>query len=540
MADIDDKYEQQHLKNIIAANKRIQKIFEDSIQQIVYSAVSLPWNGKVISLSAFPALKKKVDQVLKKMHAGIYTTIVNGIETSWDLSNKKNKLLIDHRLAGKRLKKNANAVYYNPNKEALEKFIHRTEKGMNLSDRVWKTLDPFKTQLEGSLGLGIGEGKPAAEIAKETKQYLNEPDRLFRRVRDSENKLQLSKAAKNYHPGRGIYRSSFKNALRLTRTENNIAYRTADHERWANLPFVIGIQIKLSRNHPRFDMCDPLAGEYPKDFKFTGWHPNCLCYQVPKMMSDEEYDQIENQILAGDPISIKTEGTIWKTPSSFNNWVKENQDRIEKWKNKPYWIRDNEKYYSPKAPKTHKLPVDIKKLKPTIDDYVHKIEGPKYRRVLNELTKYEKASIYGYTDTEYYSLNGYLRGLNVSQSKQDYFDNYRNLMNNALEAVPEKYVGVAYRGTNLRQEQLEAYKDAFKNKGEIIEHAFTSTSSDVTRQFGGRVKFIIHSKNGKEVAALSEHDHEKEVIFKAGTKFKVLKIRADQNGIHYITLEEVD
>ena len=59
--------------------------------------------------------------------------------------------------------------------------------------------------------------------------YLRNPDKLFRRVRDKHGNLRLSKAAKAYHPGRGVYRSSYRNALRLTATENNMAYRTADH-----------------------------------------------------------------------------------------------------------------------------------------------------------------------------------------------------------------------------------------------------------------------------------------------------------------------
>lgn len=102
--------------------------------------------------------------------------------------------------------------------------------------------------------------------------------KLFRRVRDEHGELQLSKRAAVFHPGRGVYRSSYKNARRLAATETNIAYMTADYERWQQLDFVVGIEIKLSNNHtlngvPFTDICDDLKGRYPKDFKFTGWHP---------------------------------------------------------------------------------------------------------------------------------------------------------------------------------------------------------------------------------------------------------------------------
>lgn len=46
-------------------------------------------------------------------------------------------------------------------------------------------------------------------------------ERLYRRVRGADGKLHLSKAAKAYHPSQGVYRSSYKNAMRLTRTECN-------------------------------------------------------------------------------------------------------------------------------------------------------------------------------------------------------------------------------------------------------------------------------------------------------------------------------
>ena len=76
-------------------------------------------------------------------------------------------------------------------------------------------------------------------MSRDVRRYLRNPDKLFRRVRDKHGNLRLSKAAKAYHPGRGVYRSSYRNALRLTATENNMAYRTADHLRWQQQPFVV-------------------------------------------------------------------------------------------------------------------------------------------------------------------------------------------------------------------------------------------------------------------------------------------------------------
>ena len=99
------------------------------------------------------------------------------------------------------------------------------------------------------LDLGIRSGKSAAAMTRDLRQYLQHPDKLFRRVRDEHGLLKLSQAAKDFHPGRGVYRSSYMNARRLAATETNIAYRTADHLRWQKMDFVVGIEIVLSNNH---------------------------------------------------------------------------------------------------------------------------------------------------------------------------------------------------------------------------------------------------------------------------------------------------
>ncbi|GGE14040.1 MULTISPECIES: hypothetical protein [Sphingobacterium] len=67
--------------------------------------------------------------------------------------------------------------------------------------------------------MGIKEGRSAAQMARDHKQYLAEPDRLFRRIRNFDGKLVLSKAAMEYNPGQVVYRSSYKNAMRLARAE---------------------------------------------------------------------------------------------------------------------------------------------------------------------------------------------------------------------------------------------------------------------------------------------------------------------------------
>ena len=182
---------------------------------------------------------------------------------------------------------------------------------MNLSAKVWNITDQFKGELEMAIDVALGDGVSAAAMSKTVRNLLNNPNALFRRVRDKHGQLRLSQNAKNYHPGRGVYRSAYRNALRLTATETNMAYRTADHTRWQQLNFVTGIEIKLSNNHncrgiakgQFYDICDELAGVYSKDFKFVGWHPFCRCFAVPKLADMEEFLKYQDKFVAGEDVS---------------------------------------------------------------------------------------------------------------------------------------------------------------------------------------------------------------------------------------------
>lgn len=219
---------------------------------------------------------------------------------------------------------------------------------MDLSQRVWRYVGQFKEQLESALDVGLGEGRSAQELARDVKKNLREPDRLFRRVRDKRGNLVLSKAARAYHPGQGVYRSSVKNAQRLTRSEINMAYRESDFLRWQQLDFVVGFEIHRSNHEPRCKckMCDRLQGRYPKTFKFKGWHPQCMCYAVPILMDEETFDENElgdlKAALRGTEYKKKqSRNLVTDVPDGFKEWVEENKEASAGWSSTPYFIQDN-------------------------------------------------------------------------------------------------------------------------------------------------------------------------------------------------------
>lgn len=544
MPGINDQYEARQQQIIAALAKKIRKIYESSIVNISFTAASVNPKTEKFRLSLYPLLEKKIDEQLRHMNSDIYSAVTSGIKQGWANGNKKTDAIVDKRLANKRPSSKARQILYDPNKEALNAFLKRKEKGLDLSKRVWNSTKVYKKELAQALGIGISEGKSAARMATELKQYLNDPEKLFKRVRSEEGKLKLSTTARNYHPGEGVYRSSYKNALRLTRTETNIAYRSADYLRWQTLPFVIGTEIRLSKNHPRYDICDKLVGKYPKDFVFPGWHPQCLCIQVPVMMNDAEYDQLEDQILRGDPINVQSEGQILTTPKGFAKYLQDNKERINKWKNKPYWMRDNPQYVKAAGKNPLKKsaagnePVDYTKL--NIDKYVRIVRRDPYKDVLRGLTDEMKGAVYGYSHDEYWRLNNFLRGQNVSEAVRAELTNYRNLLNNALDEISEKHIGTVYRGTRLSMDAIDVYKTAFKERKPIFHNYFTSSSTDPTKKFPGNAVFTIESKTGRNVEQITLYGNsESEVLFKAGTKFRVTKFKKGSDGHYYISLQEI-
>lgn len=342
-------YDKKHKENLAKRAKKVQQLYDAAVKCIAQAAAPSLFDAdnqeKEFHFEDFPALKKEMEALMQDLGASLQTNIEDGDQESWTLSNTKNDAMVDSIIGTKQLPAKTVKAWKHPHLEALGAFISRKEAGMNLSKRVWNLTQQFKNEMELALELGMGEGKSAAELSRDIRKYLQYPDKLFRRVRDKSGALRLSKTAAAFHPGRGVYRSSYKNALRMTATENNIAYRTADHNRWQALPFVLGIEIHISNNHPTEDICDIFDGKrFPKDFKFTGWHPWCRCYAVSVLASQEEMDAYTTALMNGEDVSHwKFSGQVEKMPKEFTKWMKDNQQRIANATSMPYFIKDNYK-----------------------------------------------------------------------------------------------------------------------------------------------------------------------------------------------------
>lgn len=316
----------------------VQLLYEKLNKRAVQIALSDGYAGEGEYHFNSVKAKKMISDVQTEFVSELQSLIYNGISKEWRASNQIQDLLADKVLdfyevvnkKGEKYKK-----YYQTNSDALRAFQTRRDNGLNLSQKLWKQADEYKTALEETISTAIQRGTSAVTLSKRVSQYLLDFDKMRDDYTDKFGKKSKALDCE--------YKS-----MRLARSEINMAYRTAEQERWKQMDFILGYEIKLSKAHKVKDVCDCLAGKYPKDFKWTGWHPNDMCYAVPIIMSDEQFWGFDED---GNDVE-DTPRYVHDVPAGFKHWVEDNKPRIKLADSRgtlPYFLRDNKQFYLDKS-----------------------------------------------------------------------------------------------------------------------------------------------------------------------------------------------
>lgn len=157
-------------------------------------------------------------------------------------------------------------------------------------------------------------------------------------------------------------------------------------------------------------------------------------------------------------------------------------------------------------------------------------------KINNKMRPAETFCVNKYTGDFFVDINFYLR--NGGEPKEEFFERYKKVMNSALDKL-ESYKGYVFRGADLSSEIINKYKKAAETGEPYTENHYLSTSKDREKSFDRNTKYKILSKNGKQIEELSFFLEEKEVLFKEGTQFKILKVYVDEQGFNRIEMEEI-
>lgn len=350
--------------------EKVRQLFAATVNEILALNKSVPTldEGVMYSFDGDNMrIQKKVEALLRQLHSVVTTAIRKGITLEWEQANVECDKLVTSCFGKKVLSSPEFSAWNNRNTAAMNAFADRTEDGLNLSGRIWQSVQQLRDEMEIAMTVAIGEGDSAQSISRKVRQYLNDPDLMFRRFRFKKGEDEQGKPIygrkwkkrikdektgkyrwidyerKDYKTGSGVYKSSAKNAMRVARSETNIAYRRADNERWQQMDFVLGQRIQLSKNHPKKDICDKLAGDYPKDFVFDGWHVQCFCFATPILIDEDEMAKVTEAFLKGEKYTPRGR-QITEYPANFKNWVRDNKENILASRDRgtePYFIRNN-------------------------------------------------------------------------------------------------------------------------------------------------------------------------------------------------------
>ena len=357
-------------------NRRLGMLYSGYVRKLLalgYSEDVLE-SDALFNFDNFPVLKARLNEIFNDYFQNSMLCYKSGITSGVSLAYSHDNdalgqfsVLTDKALETAR-------------KTAAATFIANrlnAKNGLNLAQSVWnycqQTKSEFEMAMSNVVADGLEKGTSAEDVGRRIRQYLNNPDMMYRRyhtvkvLKNGQKKDVVTWRRKRIingrvrfveepleHVGQGVYRSARKNALRVARTEINAAYHKARNGRWANEPFVIGQHIHISPQHDPdedADICDELEGYYPKDFDWDSWHSQCMCTSDPVMISGEERKQFYKRMLNGEDMSgYVSPNSIKDVPDQYKRYIEANGDKIVDafkrgklaWhlaNNKSYWLK---------------------------------------------------------------------------------------------------------------------------------------------------------------------------------------------------------
>ena len=176
-------YDATHYRQTEQYTQAVNALFDRATTEIAKAVAKGTYDpDKPFSFDDYPGVKSVMQGITKQLADRMITVIETGSKKQWLFACEKNDGFIASIMDTSKLSKARLKKMQDRNLEALQTFQGRKVEGMNLSQRVWKYVGQYKAQLESALDVGLGEGRNAAQLSRDVRENLKEPNRLFRRV----------------------------------------------------------------------------------------------------------------------------------------------------------------------------------------------------------------------------------------------------------------------------------------------------------------------------------------------------------------------
>ncbi len=198
----------------------------------------------------------------------------------------------------------AQSAWARINSDAMDHLVRTQYGGVTLSRRVWDITWEREKAIRNALQRGVLLGDSAAKLSREIRPHLVHPNDRFHKVR-KDGKLVWSKPAQAVQRGRGVYKSAYKNAMRLARTEVNRAYHEGQIRYGQQKNWIDGYIWKLGGIGPWKCVCPDWAGRFfTKGNVPQRPHPQCMCWLSWHIKGTPKPEQVKG------PVSHKPQGRI--------------------------------------------------------------------------------------------------------------------------------------------------------------------------------------------------------------------------------------
>jgi hypothetical protein len=232
--------------------------------------------GGSVRAAQLRATKAALHESMRKSWEGVgYLTIFGEREAAQAAAESVDALA--GKLLGKHLGQQARDSILAQSKARVDAYISRQENIVQLSSAVYKNAALYSGRVDKVVNLALLQGKSASELALDVERFINP---------------NVSGGVKYA-------------AMRLARTEMNNAFHLYTIRTTREMPWVKGYQwLRSNRGSRTDDACARYAnddgyglgrGVFPKAQVPNKPHPNCLCYIIAVMMSDEEFSDAQKK-----------------------------------------------------------------------------------------------------------------------------------------------------------------------------------------------------------------------------------------------------